>query len=149
MCRLSQNVQTYGTAGQATDGNVIRRLPFECWITKVISTNSVYVILTAWQRGKMVTWTRLNIYAYMCVASLVCVVLKWTLGAIIIFIIFTSSVNITIIFNTILRHISSQQQMLLEKSYRIRSTQPGHLLPAAPDNNYPQPRTLITRSPGH
>jgi hypothetical protein len=55
LCRLSENVQKYGTAGQATDDNITRRMRFACWITKVTSTNSVYVILIAWQWEK---WLR-------------------------------------------------------------------------------------------
>jgi hypothetical protein len=34
----------YGTAGQATDGNIIRRMRVACWITKATDTR---VILTA------------------------------------------------------------------------------------------------------
>jgi hypothetical protein len=51
----------YGTAGQATDGNIIRRMRFACWLRKVpphththththIHTHSAYVTLIAFQQ---------------------------------------------------------------------------------------------------
>jgi hypothetical protein len=39
-------VAKYGTARQATDGNIIRRMRFACWITKATDTHSEYVMLT-------------------------------------------------------------------------------------------------------
>jgi hypothetical protein len=48
-------VEKYGKAGQATDGNVIRRTRFECWITKATDTHSEYVILIAFPRQQ---WLR-------------------------------------------------------------------------------------------
>jgi hypothetical protein len=38
-------VEKYGTAGQATDGNIIRRMRFACWITEATDTHSEYVVL--------------------------------------------------------------------------------------------------------
>jgi hypothetical protein len=43
-------VEKYGTAGQATDGNIIRRMPFACWIIKATDTYSEYVIIIAFPR---------------------------------------------------------------------------------------------------
>jgi len=43
-------VEKYGTAGQATDDNTIRRMSFASWITKARDTNSEYVILFAFLR---------------------------------------------------------------------------------------------------
>jgi hypothetical protein len=37
----------YGTARQATDDNIIRRMRFAWWITKATDTHSQYVILIA------------------------------------------------------------------------------------------------------
>ena len=37
-CRLRDNVEKYGRAGQATDDNIIRRMRFACWITKATNT---------------------------------------------------------------------------------------------------------------
>ena len=37
----------YGKDGQATDDNIILRMRFACWITKVTDTHSEYVILIA------------------------------------------------------------------------------------------------------
>jgi len=33
-------VERYGRAGQATDDNIILRMPFACWVTKSTDTNS-------------------------------------------------------------------------------------------------------------
>ena len=38
----------YNTAGQATDGNVIRHTRFACWITQATNTRLEYVILIAY-----------------------------------------------------------------------------------------------------
>jgi hypothetical protein len=46
-CRLWDNVEKYGTARQTTDGNIIRRMRFACWITKTTDTHSEYIILIA------------------------------------------------------------------------------------------------------
>ena len=35
----------YCTAGKATDDNMIQRMRFACWVTKVADTHSEYVIL--------------------------------------------------------------------------------------------------------
>jgi hypothetical protein len=40
-------VEKYGTAGQATDGSIVRRMRFACWITKAADTHSEYVIFIA------------------------------------------------------------------------------------------------------
>jgi hypothetical protein len=40
-------VEKYGTARQATDDNIIRRMRFACWVTKVTGTHSEYVIRIA------------------------------------------------------------------------------------------------------
>jgi hypothetical protein len=47
--------KNYGTARQATDGNIIRRMRFECRITKATDTHSEYAILTAFPRQQ---WLR-------------------------------------------------------------------------------------------
>jgi hypothetical protein len=44
------NVEKYDTAGQATDDNIIRRMRFACWITKVTDAHSECVILIAFSR---------------------------------------------------------------------------------------------------
>jgi hypothetical protein len=40
-------VERYGSTGQATGDNIIRRMRFACWITKDTHTHSEYVILAA------------------------------------------------------------------------------------------------------
>jgi hypothetical protein len=42
---MKQSEKRYGTAGQATDDNIIRRMRFVCWKTKATDTHSEYVIL--------------------------------------------------------------------------------------------------------
>ena len=39
-CRLKYNVEKYGTAGQATDENIIRRMRFAFGLTKATHTHS-------------------------------------------------------------------------------------------------------------
>jgi hypothetical protein len=39
-------VEKYARARQATDGNIIRRMRFACWITKATNIHSEYIILT-------------------------------------------------------------------------------------------------------
>jgi hypothetical protein len=43
--RLWDDVEKYGTAGQATDGNTVRRMRTACWISKATDTHSEYVTL--------------------------------------------------------------------------------------------------------
>jgi hypothetical protein len=47
--------EKYGTARQATDDNIIRRMRFACWITKATDTHSENVILIAFLRQQ---WLR-------------------------------------------------------------------------------------------
>jgi hypothetical protein len=49
-CYLWENVEKYGTAGQATDDNIIRRMRIACWITKATNIHWGYVILIAFPR---------------------------------------------------------------------------------------------------
>jgi hypothetical protein len=44
-CRLSNDMEKYGTARQATDNNITRRIA--CWIPKATNTHSEYVIFLA------------------------------------------------------------------------------------------------------
>jgi hypothetical protein len=48
-------VEKYGTTGQATDDNVMRRMRCACWITKARDAHSEYVILIAFPLQK---WLR-------------------------------------------------------------------------------------------
>jgi len=38
-------VEKFGTAGEATDDNVIRSMSFACWIPKATNTHKEYVII--------------------------------------------------------------------------------------------------------
>lgn len=40
-------MEEYGTAGQATDANIIRRMRFASWINKATDIHSEYLILAA------------------------------------------------------------------------------------------------------
>ena len=42
-CRLWDNVEKYGTAGQATDYNIVWHMRVACWIPKATNTPSEYV----------------------------------------------------------------------------------------------------------
>jgi hypothetical protein len=46
-------VEKYGTARQAKDDNIVGRMRFACWINKTTDTPLKYVILTAFQRQKL------------------------------------------------------------------------------------------------
>ena len=60
-------MEKYGTTGQATDDNIIRRMRFAFWITKVTDTHSEYVCSTV----TMIPRTRLSITLYVqCLSSL-------------------------------------------------------------------------------
>ena len=48
--QLWNNVENYGTVGQATDDNTTWYMRFACWISKATNTHSEYVTLIAWQR---------------------------------------------------------------------------------------------------
>ena len=51
-CSLWDNVEKYGTARQATDGNITWRMRFACRVTKATNTHTEYVKLLACQRQK-------------------------------------------------------------------------------------------------
>jgi hypothetical protein len=53
--RLSDNVKKYGRTRRATDGNVIRRMHFACWLAKATDRHSQCVILIAFPRQQ---WLR-------------------------------------------------------------------------------------------
>ena len=48
-------MEKYGTAGQATDGNITWRMRFVCEITKATDTHSEYAIFLAFPRQQ---WLR-------------------------------------------------------------------------------------------
>jgi hypothetical protein len=65
-----KNVEIYGRAREATDDNIIRRMRFACWITKVTDTHSEYVIFIAfvrqeWSRERALM-LRLNVQCLSC-----------------------------------------------------------------------------------
>jgi len=47
-----RNMEKYGTAGQATDDNIIQRMRIECWTTKATDTYSEYLLLCHGNNGK-------------------------------------------------------------------------------------------------
>jgi hypothetical protein len=63
-------VEKYGTARQATDDNIIRRMRFACWITKATDTYSEYVILIAFPQQQWLR-ERASILRYTYIVSLV------------------------------------------------------------------------------
>jgi hypothetical protein len=46
-CLLLDNGEKYGRSGQATDGNIIRRMRIAFWMAEATNTPSKYVILIA------------------------------------------------------------------------------------------------------
>jgi hypothetical protein len=61
-------VEKYGTARQAKDESVIRRIRFECWVPN--DTHSKYVILTAFPLQQRLQ-ERASMLRYACIACLV------------------------------------------------------------------------------
>ena len=64
---LSDNVEKYGTAKEATDDNVTWRTRTTCWITKATETHSEYVLLTAFPRQQWLgkrAWMGIYVYRY-------------------------------------------------------------------------------------
>ena len=61
----------YGTAGLATDDNIIRRMRFACWIAKATDIHSEYVILIAFVLQRWLHENNLILrYTYIaCVAN--------------------------------------------------------------------------------
>jgi hypothetical protein len=68
--RLWDNVEKYGTARQDTDGNIIRRMRFACWIANATDTHSEHVILIAFPLQQWLR-ERNSVLRYMYIASLV------------------------------------------------------------------------------
>jgi hypothetical protein len=59
-------VEKYGTAGEATDENIIRSTRIACWITKATDTHLEYVILNAFPQQQWLresTWM-LRLYVH-------------------------------------------------------------------------------------
>jgi fatty acid desaturase len=62
-------VESCGTAGQATDNNIIRRMRFACWITKAKYTHREYVILIAFPKQQWLH-ERASVLRYTYIACL-------------------------------------------------------------------------------
>jgi hypothetical protein len=54
-------VEKYGTAGQAADDNIMRRMRFACWIIKAANTHSGISNTYCFSTAKMVSRTRLSV----------------------------------------------------------------------------------------
>jgi hypothetical protein len=59
----------YGTARQATDDNIIRRMRFVCGVTKATNTHSQYVILIAFPRQQWLRERALILHLYVSYLS--------------------------------------------------------------------------------
>jgi hypothetical protein len=69
-------VGKYGTAGQATDDSIIRRMRFACRITKAADTHSEYVTYFAFPRQQCLR-ERASMLRYTYIACLVREFLFW------------------------------------------------------------------------
>ena len=65
-------MEKYCTAGQTTDGNIIRRMRIACWIPKTTNTHSEYEICIAFQlqqwlqeRASMLRYTYITCLVYL------------------------------------------------------------------------------------
>jgi hypothetical protein len=64
-------VEKYGTAGHATDDNIIRRMRFACWITNATDTHSEYLVYFARQQTLRERAPMLRYTCKACLYSLV------------------------------------------------------------------------------
>jgi hypothetical protein len=71
-CRLWDNVGKYCTAGQATEGNIARRMRFTCRMTKVTNVHSEYVILIVFPQQQRLK-ERASMLGYTYIACIVTV----------------------------------------------------------------------------
>jgi len=62
-------VEKYCTAKQVTDGNIIRRQRFACWINTATDAHSEYVTLTAFPLQQWL-YERTSLLPYTCIACL-------------------------------------------------------------------------------
>ena len=69
--RLWDSVEKCGTAGQATDGNILERMRFSCWITKAAAIQNT----DCFSATTVITRTRLTISLYVLCLSCFCVLL--------------------------------------------------------------------------
>jgi hypothetical protein len=67
-CRLWDNVEKYGRARQATDGNIIRRMRFACRIYKAAGTLRIYIIIVC-ARQKWLRESASVLRLYVCCLS--------------------------------------------------------------------------------
>jgi hypothetical protein len=65
-------VEKYGTARQATDDNIIRRMHFACRVTKATDTHSAYVIIIAFARQQWLR-ERASVLRHTYIVCLVCI----------------------------------------------------------------------------
>jgi hypothetical protein len=75
-------VEKYGTAGQATDDNIILRMRFACWITNATDTHSECVIIIVYPQQQWLR-ERPSMLRYTYTASLVknTVHMSWNPGS--------------------------------------------------------------------
>jgi hypothetical protein len=97
-CHLWDTVVKYGTAGQATDDNIIRRLRIACWITEATKSHSEYVILIAFHYNNDCT----NAPQYYVIRTLTLLSIKrWSLRLLKFLSLITTIRRLTICFTTI------------------------------------------------
>jgi hypothetical protein len=53
-CRLLDNVEKYGTAGEATDDKTVWRMRFARWVTMATNTHSKFSIITVFLRQQWI-----------------------------------------------------------------------------------------------
>jgi hypothetical protein len=69
-CRLYDNLEEYGRAGQATKDNIIWRVRFACWLTKTTDAHLKCLVLLAFPRQHWLR-ERISVLRYTCIACLV------------------------------------------------------------------------------
>jgi hypothetical protein len=97
-CHLWDTMVKYGTAGQATDDNIIGHLCIACWITKATNSHWEYVILIAFHYNN--GWTNAPQY-YIIRTSHLLSIKRWSLRLLKFLSLITTVRRLTICFTTI------------------------------------------------
>ena len=104
-CRLWDNVEECGRAGQVTGGNTIWLMRLTCWITKATDTHSEYVILIAFQRQE---WLRER-SSLLCCTYVVCFFFHFICPLLttyfLRFVLFTPSLRFTVILTFLYSYV--------------------------------------------
>ena len=77
-CSSCVNLETYGAAGQVTDGNIIQRMRFECRINKTRNTDTLTIHkFYSFSKASIVTRTLINVTVHVSCLSCLWLERSW------------------------------------------------------------------------